>query len=451
MLLSTYHFMEGTYMEREKRIDEILNYLLKTGSQINYLKELKIKCLQLLEKDQSLADKLDICANEIVDATEKFLLSKNQYDVSYISGLSSCLYFPDFSHNGEYLLHIMGGTKRRGEIDKIDEETMFDVASITKLFLLILLFRLEDLGIINLDDQISKINPHYPSLEDFTFNDLIRLHGKLRTVGNITQASSKLEAYEMLKTIYLVSNTRAENTYTDFGSIIMGDTLEYIISNRWRRKVTLDEILDYYLLNPLHLNNTQFNPTTNNLSGNGNNYRLVHDPKTRILGGVTGAAGLFTTSNDLAILAKRLFSINYISPNFLSRKYLTRIGEQTFTNTLQCNKGNLGVYVKHPLGYVKTFTPPEFSSDSFSHQGWTGSVATFDPHNLIHHNILVNAIYESDDLEKIKNNKPIDFNIAFREYQQQLTAVTMLMYVIKRYYNIYIDTKEDIKQIKKIK
>lgn len=110
---------------------------------------------------------------------------------------------------------------------------------------------------------------------------------------------------------------------------------------------------------------------------------------------------------------------------------MDRIGETTFPYALQCNKGNLGVYVKHPSGLLKTFTPSEFSNGSFSHQGWTGSVVTFDPNNLIHHNILVNAIYESNNPEEIKNDKPIDFNIAFRKYQQQLTASTMLMYILK--------------------
>lgn len=438
-------------MDKEKRIDDILKNLIKKGSEISYLKELKQKCIKIISKDQSLADAMNECNKEIIDATEEFLLAKNIYSINYISGISSCLYFPDFNNNGEYIFKIIGGTRKRDKNEKIDESTKFDIASITKLYLLILLFRLEELDIINLNDKINSINPHFPYLEDFTFNDFIRLHGKLRTKGNITQANSREEAYQMLKTIYLVSNSREENTYTDFGSIIISDTLEYVISNKWGRNVGFSEIMYYYLLKPLNLLDTTFNPYSLNLSGNENDYGFVHDPKSRILGGAVGSAGLFTTSGDLASLAKSLFSINYINPRFISRKYLDRIGETTFPYALQCNKGNLGVYVKHPSGLLKTFTPSEFSNGSFSHQGWTGSVVTFDPNNLIHHNILVNAIYESNNPEEIKNDKPIDFNIAFRKYQQQLTASTMLMYILKKYYNKYYNDKEDIKQIKLIK
>ena len=61
---------------------------------------------------------------------------------------------------------------------------------------------------------MSDINPDFQNLEDFTLNDLVRLHGELRTNGNITQAKTKEEAYEILKTLYLVSNSREENKYT---------------------------------------------------------------------------------------------------------------------------------------------------------------------------------------------------------------------------------------------
>lgn len=38
----------------------------------------------------------------------------------------------------------------------------------------------------------------------------------------------------------------------------------------------------------------------------------------------------------------------------LTRKQLGRFGEITYSNVKQCNKGNLGIYVKYPLGFAKT-------------------------------------------------------------------------------------------------
>lgn len=435
----------------ENNINDILDELVKKGSNIDYLKELKKQCLLMLKKDEDLGEVLSHISREIKEQTEEFLNSKNQYGTNYITGISTCIYLPDFKGNGEYKLKLIGGKNGRTRKVKLNEDTLFDVASITKLFTLILLFKLEELGYLNLNDKVCDINPDFQNLGDFTLNDLVRLHGELRTNGNITQASSKEEAYEMLKTLYLVSDTREENKYTDFGSIVISDTIEKVLSNIKGEKVTFDEVMYEYLIAPLGLYYTQFNPNMHNLSGNGNTKRLVHDPKSRILGGVVGSAGIFTTSDDLARLAKSLYRVNYVKYGLIKKTNLDRLGEITFPNSAQSSKGNLGIYVKHPLGYIKTFTPPEFSTGSFSHQGWTGSIAMFDPNNLIHNSILVNAIYEDSDKDKVKADKPVGFITALTEYQKQITRNIMLMYVAKQYYNRYCEINDNIDVTKFIK
>lgn len=438
-------------MNSKKNIDKILDELVRSGSEIDYLKKLRERSLELAKRDIDLNDTLNNIAKEIKEQTEEFLNQKNQFDTSYISGISTCIYLPDFNNNGEYKLKLIGGNTSRNKDLKINEGTMFDVASITKLYTLLLLFRLEELGIINLDAKICEINPDFQNLEDFTLNDLVRLHGELRTNGNITQADSKEEAYEMLKTLYLTSNTREENKYTDFGAIVISDTIEKIVSKYVDKEMTFEEIMNEYLLEPMFALNTKFNPHSSNLSGNGNDRGLVHDPKSRILGGAVGHAGIFTTSDDLARLSKEIYSVNYCNNKALINKtHLSRLGEITFPNSNQSNKGNLGIYVKHPMGYAKTFTPPEFSKGSFSHQGWTGSIATFDPNNLIHNNILVNAIYADEDKDKVRADKPVGFGVAFEEYQKQIMQNIMLMYVAKKYYNKFCDVKENIEVTKYI-
>lgn len=427
-------------MKTEEQIDSILSNLLKKGSNIDYLKELKAEVLNNIKLDIGLTYTLSSIAKEIKMKTEEFLSLKNQYGINYISGISTCIYFPDFHDNGEYKFKIIGGSRKRDSKSlKVNSSTLFDIASITKLFTLLLLFKLEEIGLVNLNQKISDINPDFQNLEDYTLNDLVRLHGQLRTNGDITNASTPEEAYEILKTLYLSSNSREENTYTDFGSIVISDTIEKIISKEIGQKVSFDEIMNEYLFKPLNMYTTTFKPNSLNTCGNENNLGLVHDPKARKLGCAVGHAGIFTTSGDLANLAKGMFSLTYIN-----KKHLSRLGEITFPNSKQSNKGNLGIYVKHPLGYTKTFTPPEFSTGSFSSQGWTGSIATFDPKNLIHHNILVNSIYTNEDKDLVKNDKPIGFGDAFEEYQREIMKKIMLMYVSKKYYNKYCNDKVDI-------
>lgn len=426
-----------------KKLNELLIEMKQRGSEINYSDELINEASKIIKKDYPLEDILNSLAHELKRDTENILFSKNKYDIEYVSGVSSVIYLPSFNNKGNYKIKIIGGSKSRNIDLPIDENTLFDVASITKLYTLLLLFTLEKAGYINLNDKISDVNPDFTNLEDFTFNDLIRLHGEIITDRRVNDATSYEEAYSILKTAHLKSNTRLKNTYTDFGAIIMGDTISKIMSQKLGRSVSFKDIMNEYLLKPLGLNNTMFNPGINS-TGNGNIDGLVHDPKSRLLGGAVGSAGLFVNSDDLALLAKHIFSVNYVNYGFLNKHYLNRLGEITFPNSESNNKGNLGIFVKHPLGFKKTYTPSEFSTGSFSHEGWTGSVATFDPNNLIHQNILVNAIYEDEDKAKIKNDKPLGFRNAMDEYQTQMTKNTMLMYVIKEYYERYLNVKEDI-------
>ena len=188
-------------MSEEKKVDKIFEELIKSGSEISYLKELREKSLDIAKKDINLSETLEDITKEIQEQTYEFLNGKNKDNINYISGISSCIYLPDFKNNGEYKLRLIGGNISRNLDIKVDEHTMFDVASITKLYTIILLFKLSELGFINLDDKIADINPNFKGLEDFTFNDLIRLHGELRTNGNITQATSKEEAYEKFKNL----------------------------------------------------------------------------------------------------------------------------------------------------------------------------------------------------------------------------------------------------------
>lgn len=433
-------------MNRENNIDQILNKLLKTGSEISYLKDLRKKVLFITEGNEDFISIMNELSDNVKNKTEQFLYSKNSDNINYISGISSCIYFPSLDNSGELKLKIIGGNRNRHTSLKIDEYTMFDVASITKLYTLILLFKLEECGYLNLNDKVKDINEDFQNLEDFTINDLVRLHGELRTCGNVACARNKKEAYEILKTVYLSNNTREENKYTDFGAIIISDTIEKIMSKELSSSISYGEIMKKYLFNQLGLNETRFNPRNYNLSGNESNLGMVNDPKCRALGGEVGSAGIFTTSDDLSKLAKGMYSLNYINKN-----HLDKLGEITFNNTSQDCKGNLGVYVKHKLGFQKTFTPPEFSTNSFSHQGFTGSVAAFDPNNLIHINILTNAIYKTSNNTLVKSGKPIGYIEKVSEYEETLTKDAMLMYVIKEYYNKYCNIKEDIKELKLIK
>ena len=229
-----------------ENLDNILNNLEKTGSSRDELIKLKSRIEPSLNKSLDIIIKELI--GEITSETKRFIDIKNKDGISLITGFSSGIYLPTFDGSGEVNLVLTGGNNSRLDDNlKINSSTMFDVASVTKLFTLILALKLSEEGIINLDDKISDINPDFQNLEDYTFNDLIRMHGILYTDGNVAIAQDEKEAFRILKTLYLKDNTKKENNYTDFGAIVIGKTIEKILNERYGKAVTLNEIINEYI------------------------------------------------------------------------------------------------------------------------------------------------------------------------------------------------------------
>ena len=411
-----------------KELDSILNELENIGSDKRELDRLKKIIISLFDDNSNIELIINNIVDNIVSDTKKFYELKNKDDINYLTGFSASIYLPSFDNSGEVNILLTGGVGSRVNSDnKIDCDTLFDVASITKLFTLILTLKLSEDGIIDLNDKIVDINPDFKGLEDYTFNDLLRLHGVLATDGVISSASNYDDAYEILKTVYLKNNTRKKNKYNDLGAIVIGQTIEKVMSEKMGRKLTLNDLMSKYIFSKAGMHDTTYNPKGFNISGNGGYDNMVHDPSTRALNGITGSAGIFTTSRDLNKLAKALFS-----NKILNKDSLKKIGEVTFPNSFQCGKGNLGVYVKSKIPN-KTYTPDVLSENSFVHQGWTGAIAIFDPNNYIHFNFLPNVIIKSDD-KYIHHDKPIGYINEFGKYFDKIVDHIMILYILRKYY-----------------
>lgn len=397
-----------------------------------------------LNKDISLREVLVLFEKEINEMTYEFLNTKNKDGIRLVSGLSNQIYLPNYENNFSYCYKVIGGYRNREMKDKIDENTLFDVASITKLFTLLLLLRLCDLGYMSLNDKVRDVNSDFNGLNDFTFNDLVRLHGEYRTIGNVASASNVKEAYERLYSLHLVSEDRTRNKYNDFGVIVIADSISKVMSRIYGRYMSFSDILSIYLLYPLGIYNTMFNPKSDNISGQGS-IKCVHDRKTRALGGESGAAGLFTNAKDLCLLSDEIFKSMIGKSRTIKKDITQKLGEVTFPSSSQFEKGNLGVYVKSFIPY-SSYVPNVYSKGSFAHQGWTGSATSFDVNRRIHQSILVNAIYESDDKEKIVNDKVNGYTPEFKNFQNRMAEIALEMRILINIYNKYFE--EDVKEDK---
>ncbi len=412
-----------------KRADEFLiqelGLLLCNGSDREDINRIAPKLQKNLDKP--LEQLVSEIVKEIKEETKKFLEKRNEQGETYIDGISTCIYLAD-RDRGNLKLTFHSGIDNSG--NDIDSSTFYDVASITKLFTLLLTFKLADEGYIDLNDRVSKLDDRFTGLEDFTINDLLLLVGEFETNGRVQEGKTVEEANQILETIHLKSNDRTQNKYNDFGAIVLSKVIERVVSEKEGKEYKYDEIMKKFITKDM--NDTHFNRNeiilNGNIAGNGNKEGLVHDPKTRALGGVSGAAGIFTTTEDLRLLADEFFKVNYKGmKSLLAKQELIKIGKVTFPNSPQNNKGLLGMYQKNPDRDKKWLAPLIYGDNTFTAQGFTGSAATYDFRNGIHNSFLVNSIKDGEP------KKPDGFIDEFKKYQYFIVEKTMELLVSKKF------------------
>lgn len=424
-------------MKLEKIVDEILNNYLKNGSDKRTLIEIRSKIINMLiqSKDKTPSEIIIPALNSIKEATIDFLTSKNLKGIDILSGISSSIYISD---TNEYNIYINSGLVDPTESYEIDENTLFDVDSITKLYTLILKDKLIKIGYFSDDTDISSMLG-FGEFKNLTIEDLSHMSGEVRTNGKIEEAKTYEEALEILKTSYLFNSGKSNNT--DIFSILIAIAITNTYNKVNSTNLKYENILENLILKPYNLNDTCYNPTLDRITtGCGNIANMAFDPKARILNGVTGSSGIFTSSKDLAKLSKYMFNSSLVG-----RENLEKYSKIIFPNSENSNKGYFGLDVKNNE-YNKSFASRNYSNSVFAIEGYTGSLAIFDPLNKFHNGILVNAV--RPDLEKELQNNPLKseyiidskangYKESLHTYNDILTKNTLIIDAIKKYLDLY--------------
>jgi CubicO group peptidase (beta-lactamase class C family) len=205
-----------------------------------------------------------------------------------------------------------GDRRKRPEPTLMSEDTIFDLASLTKpiatALAIMLLF--ED-GKLNVNDAIAKhlIAFRRRETEDITIAQLLTHTGGFIADNPLKDyQSGKDKAWNNLFALNPMNAPGSKFTYSDVGFILLGKIVEDASGT------TLDDFTKKRIFDPLGMKDTGFRPSadlrkrcapTQDRDGR---WMLgeVHDPRAYELGGVAGHAGLFSTADDLAILARML-------------------------------------------------------------------------------------------------------------------------------------------------
>ena len=285
------------------------------------------------------------------------------------------------------------------------KKELYDIASITKLFTLKLLYDLQENKKLNFHDKIKKY-VSTPYLQNTTILDLIKMKDTLRTPKKLSDTKDKEEFLEILMNAKIIKKEVPE--YNDIGFCLLGILIEEVTNKSLT--TNFEE-----LFKALNLKNTHINPNqTYKIYGNGGHGCLPHDKKTRVTGGITGASGIFSNAYDLLQVGNLL-----IEKKFFKEEFLEEIFKYNFVDHKMRNRTYAGLY-KYTEDY-KCYVPKNYSRYSLAHQGYTGATLIVDLENKIVNVLLFDAI-----LPNI-NEKSSKFFEGYYELQEIIANKTFLL------------------------
>lgn len=239
---------------------------------------------------------------------------------------------------------VWGNARVLPDSKEMREDSLFDIASLTKFFTSIIIHRSLDKGLLALDDRIKTIDNRFINLENITICDLLAHRKELWTDGYLGDACSRDDFYQRL---FNAKIKRPVRNYVDSHYMILSIILEKIYGKSFVQ-IVAEEIVAV-----LGLKNTTFhglgkeNIVSNNFETvNGEIVSdiypgIVHDAKARAAaawGINVGHAGIFTTAGDLFAILKSLIDGKYL---LLTEQSLERmlIHDNVYPDILEIMQG----------------------------------------------------------------------------------------------------------------
>jgi uncharacterized protein YbbC (DUF1343 family)/CubicO group peptidase (beta-lactamase class C family) len=274
--------------------------------------------------------------------------------------------------------------------EPMTRDTVFDMASLTKpLATATSIMILVEEGKLGLSDQLSRLLPEFDNHGKgaITVEELLRHRAGLIADNPLADFQQGSEAaWKRIAELDLVSHPGERLRYSDVGFLILGKLVERT-SGRSLNSFAQDRIFDAAGMKDAHfrpldsshsaaMSVERIAPTEHDAPRGQMLRGVVHDPRSRALGGVAGHAGLFATADDVAIFAQTLIN-GGVAPN--GRRLLSPLTVRTMIDAAATPPGQ-----RYGLGWdVDTrYSAPRgalFGPTSFGHTGFTGTSLWIDP------------------------------------------------------------------------
>ncbi len=278
------------------------------------------------------------------------------------------------------------------------EDTVFDLASLTKpVATAVAVMQLAERGLVNIDDPVSSYWPAFRAngKKEITIRQLLTHYSGLRPDLKMRPAWTGYKT-AMAKIISErpIIPPGSGFIYSDINFEVLGELVRLVSG------LPLDEYCEQNIFKPLGMRDTGFHPLPDlqdRIAPTRYAYRTVlcgkpHDPTCYRMGGVSGHAGLFSTADDLALLARAFLNKGELNNVAVLKPETVEQMTMPQTPAGQTPRG---------LGWD---LGPSFLSDhseaaetaAYGHLGYTGTALWIDPLTKTYVIVLTNRVYPND-------------------------------------------------------
>jgi CubicO group peptidase (beta-lactamase class C family) len=321
-------------------------------------------------------------------------------------------------YHDQLAVHPFGTFTRDVKAPKVTENTIYDMASLTKVVVTSTsAMMLVQQKRLDLDAPVERYLPEFSAAAKSDPNPSWRAR---ITVRMLMLHDSGLPAHRdfykeatghdpVLAKILaepLVHEPGTQVEYSDLGFILLGEIIERLTGE------TLEQFAKGHIFAPLGMSDTMYNPPAalrariapTELDTDFRKRLLrgeVHDENAFAFGGVSGNAGLFSTASDVAAFAQMLLNGGiYAHHRLLAR---ATIQEFTARQVIGDSSRTLGWDVPTP---PNSAAGHYFSPSAYGHTGFTGTSLWIDPERDLFVVLLTNRVNPTRANEQIRLARP---------------------------------------------
>ena len=285
-------------------------------------------------------------------------------------------------HGSDHYTKAFGHRALVPSKENMKRDTIFDVASLTKVLATTpAVMILWERGQINFDATVQTFIPEFTGggKEQIILRQLLtHTSGLPEDISTSPKWQGAETAIAMACAVKLKAPPGTEFRYSDINFILLGEIVTRV------SRTNLNEFCAREIYQPLKMADTGFLPGKKKIPRiapteltDGVMLRgVVHDPTSRMMGGVAGDAGLFTTAPDMARYARMMLNLGELDG--------VRIFKPETVKMMTSVQTPRGMKDQRGLGWDidSRFSRPRgdhFPAGSYGHTGFTGDAFWLDP------------------------------------------------------------------------